>query len=269
MDFFNYLFEIINESNINVKFDKFKSFYDDFMMDKFINFTRKTPPIALSEPCYAKFCEVVEMKQINKKSKNKQLNFIHSIAHIEFSAIDIALDACYHFDALPKEYYYDWLKVADDEIRHFLMINALLEKMGAKYGDMQVHNGLFIALQKTQNSLIQRMALLPRYMEANGLDANFYIINKLKEQGGDAELIAVLQVILDEEVSHVSCGDKWFKFACKRENIDPNEYINIVQQLYPNSFKTTRNLNEADRIKAGFSVNELEKIKSFQRNFNE
>lgn len=267
MEFFDEILSIIDESDLELKFSKFALFYENFKANKELDFKRKTPLKPLEKPCYEKFCNVVAMRDLNKKiaPKDKNIHFIHSVAHIEFSAIDIALDAAYRFDGLPRAYYEDWLEVASDEIRHFLMISEILAKNGVKYGDFTVHNGLFIALTKTQNSLIERMALLPRYMEANGLDANAHIIKKLKEQGGNDELILVLEVILREEISHVSKGDRWFKFACEREKIEPSEYINIVRNLYPNSFSSIRTLNESDRLKAGFSQNELEEIKNLAR----
>lgn len=267
MDFFDEILEIINESDLELKFSKFTLFYEKFKKNNELSFKRHTPPKPLEKPCYEKFCNVVAMRDLNKKiaKKDRDIHFIHSVAHIEFSAIDIALDAAYRFDDLPRTYYEDWLEVADDEIRHFLMISEILAKNGVKYGDFTVHNGLFIALTKTQDSLVERMALLPRYMEANGLDANAHIIKKLIEQGGDNELIKALEVILHEEISHVFKGDRWFKFACEREKIDPNEYINIVRNLYPNSFSSIRELNESDRLKAGFSQNELENIKNLAR----
>ncbi len=207
------------------------------------------------------------MKELNKKvkPKDKNLNFIHSVAHIEFSAIDIALDACYRFRNLPREFYEDWLEVAEDEIRHFCMIENLLLKQCGRYGELSVHDGLFIALQKTSSSLTSRMALLPRYMEANGLDANAHIIKRLEGEGGNEELIECLKVILKEEVSHVYKGDKWFKFACKKEGIDENSYFDIILSLYPNSFKNVREINEQDRLKAGFSKEELCLIKNFSK----
>lgn len=207
------------------------------------------------------------MKELNKKvkPKDKNLNFIHSVAHIEFSAIDIALDACYRFRNLPREFYEDWLEVAEDEIRHFCMIENLLLKQGGRYGELSVHDGLFIALQKTSDSLTSRMALLPRYMEANGLDANAHIIKRLEGEGENEELIECLKVILKEEVSHVYKGDKWFKFACKKEGIDENNYFDIILSLYPNSFKNVREINEQDRLKAGFSKEELCLIKNFSK----
>ena len=132
----------------------------------------------LSAPSYSKICSIKSMKEIKQKHTNEA--FLHSIAHIEYSAIDIALDACYRFRNLPMEYYLDWLEVANDEIRHFKMISDKMESLGVRYGDYIVHDGLFIALIKTQNSLINRMAILPRYMEANGLDANLFMMENIK-----------------------------------------------------------------------------------------
>lgn len=267
MNFFDEIWEILNEGEIGLKFLKFELFYEKFKRDFNINFYESSKPDELITPSYAKFCEVVSMKELNKKVKlkDKNLNFIHSVAHIEFSAIDIALDACYRFRNLPREFYEDWLEVAEDEIRHFCMIENLLLKQGGRYGELSVHDGLFIALQKTSSSLTSRMALLPRYMEANGLDANTHIIKRLEGEGGNEELIECLKVILKEEVSHVYKGDKWFKFACKKEGIDENSYFDIILSLYPNSFKNVREINEQDRLKAGFSKEELCLIKNFSK----
>ncbi|OPA77150.1 ferritin [Campylobacter pinnipediorum subsp. pinnipediorum] len=263
MNFFDSIWDIINEGNKNKKIAKFNEFYKKYKNTKDINFNRVGEPKSLEKPCYSDFCDVVSMRNLNKKipQKDKNLYFIHSVAHIEFSAIDIALDECYRFDLMSRDFYDDWLEVADDEVRHFLMIEDLLAKNGGYYGCMQVHDGLFVALKKTENSLLERMALLPRYMEANGLDANAHIIKKLKKQNASIELINALQIILDEEIDHVKKGDKWFKYACKIENIDPLEYVNIIQRLYPNSFLTSRELNEEDRLKAGFSMDEIKIIK--------
>lgn len=267
MEFFDEIWQIINEENIAIKFDRFYKFYEIYKITTDINFSSTKKPEELKKPCYEAFCNVVSMRNLNKKvaQKDKNLNFIHSVAHIEFSAIDIALDECYRFRDMPRAFYDDWLCVADDEIRHFLMIEELLKEQGVSYGHFVVHDGLFVALQKTQDSLVARMALLPRYMEANGLDANAHIIARLKEQSGNERLVGVLEVILHDEISHVKKGDIWFKYACKMQNINPNEYINIVRSLYPNSFATSRNLNEKARLEAGFDKSELELIKSLAR----
>ncbi|CAD7287045.1 ferritin-like domain-containing protein [Campylobacter suis] len=270
MHFFDEIWDIINESEKEIKFLKFDDFYAKFKTTKEQNFTRDSKAKPLARPCYEKFCKVIAMKDINKKipSHQKQLNFLHNVAHIEFSAIDIALDAVYRFENLPYDYYADWLEVAQDEIRHFKMIEKLLGEYGAKYGDFEVHDGLFVALCKTQDSLKKRMALLPRYMEANGLDANTHIIKKLSQEAGNEKILEALNVILAEEVSHVSKGDRWFRYACELEGASTDEYINIVRELYPNAFASARELNEEARLKAGFSVAELEAIKSVARGRN-
>ena len=267
MRFFDEIWDILNEGDVGLKFLKFELFYEKFRSNLDICFDEISAPNELTTPCYAKFCDVVSMKELNKKvkPKDKNLNFIHSVAHIEFSAIDIALDACYRFRGLPREFYEDWLEVAEDEIRHFCMIENLLTKQGGRYGELSVHDGLFIALQKTSDRLTSRMALLPRYMEANGLDANAHIIKRLEAEGGQEELIECLKVILEEEVSHVYKGDKWFKFACKKEGVDEKSYFDIILNLYPNSFKSIREINEKDRLKAGFSEEELSWIKNFSK----
>lgn len=261
--FFESVWNILNEGNICVKFEEFHKFYKNFKRYHDIDFDLNNEVRLLERPSYANFCNVVSMRDLNKKipSDKKYVNFIHSIAHIEFCAIDIALDAVYRFRGLPRSYYEDWLEVACDEIRHFNMINELLNDNGVKYGDFVVHDGLFVALCKTQNSLLKRMALLPRYMEANGLDANAHIIKKLEFENNNERLIKILNIILQEEISHVSKGDKWFKYACEHENISTQEYVNIIKELYPNAFKSVRELNENARIKAGFSIDEINNIK--------
>lgn len=265
MGFYSELEKVLFCGEIELKFAKFKEFYENFLQNK-MEFEPNFIPKNLTTPSYAKFCQICDMRDMKKPKNVDKIGFLlHSIAHIEYSAIDIALDACYHFGALPCRYYADWLEVADDEIRHFRLIENLLHARGFKYGDFIVHDGLFVALIKTQNSLVDRMAVLPRFMEANGLDANDFMIQKNAKNPDFKEILPVLGVILDEEISHVKKGDIWFKFACEKAEISPDEYTNIVLKHYPNSFKTKRNLNIDARIKAGFSKNEIGYIFNLQK----
>lgn len=268
MEFFKSVGEILFCENLELKFEKFAKFYAKFCENE-VEFEKNFTPEILKTPSYAKFLKICEVKDIKKENLgNKKAKFLHSIAHIEYSAIDLALDAAYRFCDLPREFYADWLEVANDEIRHFNLINAELNKTGFKYGDFSVHDSLFIALLKTQNSLIERMAVVPRFLEANGLDANFFMISKLNPNDDFYELKPLLQTILDEEISHVKKGDKWFKIKCERlgfgENFD-KIYFDIVRKFYPKAFENLRILDEKDRILAGFSKIELEKIKNFQK----
>ena len=258
MNFFQRVWDVENESNLELKFAKFGALWAEF--DR-LEIPAEFSPKSLETPSYARICEVKSITDFKKqKGAPKQVASLHALAHIEFSAIDIALDACYAFCAMPRQFYFDWLEVAGDEIRHFKLVNSLLEKTGHNYGDFAVHNGLFVALQNTRGDLVERMAILPRYMEANGLDANNFMLSKLD----NIELAGVLKIIHDEEISHVKKGDFWFKFACERAGISPNCWFEIVKKHYPNAFKSVREIDERSRIQAGFSTNEIEKIKNFK-----
>ena len=256
--FFEKLKEIILCSDINKKFELFYQVFEN--LDNF-SFKNSKLPIKFTNPSYAKFCKIVPPSKVPRRrgfeTKKKKAILLHAIVHIEYSAIDLALDACYRFRNMPKEYYKDWMIVAEDEIRHFKMINSLLEKTGYKYGDFPVHDSLFEASQKT-NDLLSRMAIIPRWYEANGLDANEKIIKKLQKTDDEfaKEVIEALKIILKEEIPHVQKGDKWFKFECKRQNLDPlKTYFKIVDNFFKDWKK--KDLNVKARLKAGFSCNEL------------
>jgi uncharacterized ferritin-like protein (DUF455 family) len=255
---FKKLEKIIECSNINKKFEMFEELYKNF--DKY-DFNSDKKPKFFEKPSFASFCKIVPPSKVPRRrgfeSNEKKAVLLHAIVHIEYSAIDLALDAAYRFRNMPKEFYKDWLEVAEDEIRHFKLINTLLEKTGYKYGDFPVHNSLFEASQKTQD-LLSRMAIVPRWYEANGLDANEKIINKLKKYQDPfaKEIIKALEIILKEEIPHVQKGDKWFKWACKRKNLNPIEtYFKIVDNFFKDWKK--KDLNVAARLKAGFSCDEL------------
>ena len=136
--------------------------------------------------------------------------FIHSIAHIELNAIDLGWDAVYRFRGLPADFYADWVRVADDEARHFSMLRGRLQALGYDYGDFDAHNGLWEMCEKTAHDGLARMALVPRVLEARGLDVTPGMIVKLRSLGDDATA-DVLEVILREEVAHVAAGSRWFR----------------------------------------------------------
>ncbi|WP_226966520.1 ferritin-like domain-containing protein [Sulfurimonas sediminis] len=215
------------------------------------------------EPSYSLTCKIVPPQDVPKRTnlttKEGQVNLLHAIAHIEYSAIDLALDGAYRFTNMPKQYYDDWLEVADDEIRHFLLLEKLLHELGSKYGDVEVHNALFEASQRTQ-TLLERMAVVPRYLEANGLDATPMILQKIQRMPKNTMLEKIthtLHVILDEEVSHVKKGDVWFAYACEKEGVNKDVYFEIIDKYYPQGFLRPKNLNLEARKAAGFTCNEL------------
>lgn len=160
---------------------------------------------------------------------------------------------------MPKQFYDNWLEVAEDEIRHFLMINRLLNELGMHYGDLPVHTNLFLAMQNTPN-LLERMAIIPRYLEANGLEQNPNIIKKLSgtPDAFNKKIESALEIILQEEISHVKKGDFWFKFECQRQGFNPeSKYLEILEKFYPGSTTKNLQLNFEARKEAGFSCSEL------------
>jgi len=152
--------------------------------------------------------------------------------------------------------------VADDEVRHFEMIEGLLKELGSYYGEYPVHDALFEASMRTLN-LYERMAVVPRYLEANGLDATPLILRKLESHKSDPmiqKIMAALHVILDEEVDHVRKGDVWFAYACEREEKEISSYFEIIEKHYPHSFPRKININCTARQQAGFRRDELSRI---------
>ncbi len=143
---------------------------------------------------------------------------IHAIAHIEFNAINLALDAVWRFDGMPPAYYTDWMLVAGEEARHFRLLRDHLRLQGYDYGDFPAHQGLWTMCEKTQHDIVARMALVPRTLEARGLDATPQIQAKLRQVGTPDALAAVgiLDIILRDEVGHVAIGNHWYRWLCER-----------------------------------------------------
>ena len=185
---------------------------------------------------------------------------VHAVAHIEFNAINLALDAVYRFRDMPAEYYADWIAVALDESRHFRMLEARLQAFGVAYGDLPAHNGLWEMAEKTADSCLVRMALVPRVLEARGLDVTPGMIRRL-EAAGDPETVAALEVILDEEVRHVAIGTRWFRHCCERDGLDPAAtFLDLLRRYYPRLPRGPFNLDA--RYAAGFSKAEMEALES-------
>ncbi len=262
MNFYKELELIIEAKNPVTKIEHFREFYQAYKSDE-IEFEKEFKAKEFDTPSYDDICTIVPPQDVPKRSnlitKEGQINLLHAIAHIEYSAIDLALDAAYRFIGLPKKYYDDWLEVADDEIKHFVMLDELLKELDASYGDIEVHNALFEASQRTQ-TLIERMAVVPRYLEANGLDATPMILKKLQRLPKSEmieKIIVNLNIILEEEIDHVKKGDVWFHYACIKDAKERDIYFEIIDKYYPQGFLRAKNLNTDARKEAGFSCKEL------------
>lgn len=182
---------------------------------------------------------------------------LHAIAHIEFNAINLALDAGWRFENMPADYYADWLSVAQDEARHFAMLRARLQEMDFDYGDFAAHNGLWEAAEKTAHDVLLRMALVPRVLEARGLDVTPGMMARLRKVG-DVETVAILEVILREEVRHVEIGTRWFRHLCARRGLDPTQTFRAL--LIEHGVRLRPPLNVEARRAAGFVDAELQTV---------
>lgn len=192
---------------------------------------------------------------------------MHSIAHIEFNAINLALDAVWRFDAMPEAYYRDWMRVAAEEAHHFSLLRAHLQTLenrsqpvaqGYDYGDFPAHNGLWEMTEKTSGDITARMALVPRTLEARGLDATPLIQAKLRKAGTPHALAAcaILDTILRDEVGHVAIGNHWYRWLCERDGLEPVAHYRWLTQHYQ-APRLRPPFNEAARKQAGFSDDEL------------
>jgi len=183
---------------------------------------------------------------------------VHAVAHIEFNAINLALDAVYRYRDLPSAYYDDWLRVAAEEARHFGLLAERLAEYGLTYGDLPAHNGLWEMAVKTADDWLMRMALVPRLLEARGLDVTPGMIERLR-QAGDLQTVAILGVILEEEVGHVAIGSRWFVHACAQRGLEPEStFLELLRRHAPGHIGGR--LNHRARLQAGFSASELNKL---------
>jgi uncharacterized ferritin-like protein (DUF455 family) len=188
----------------------------------------------------------------------------HSLAHIEFNAMNLALDAIWRFPDMPQEYYEDWLKVAKEESYHFSLINEHLQSFGFSYGDFPAHNSLWEMVERTTDSVIARMALVPRTMEARGLDAVPGIRDRFR-QIKDGKAVEILEIILRDEIGHVLIGNRWFNFLCAGENTSPiTAYRELAGKYHAPTLKGPFNFEA--RQQAGFTSEELDLLESLGEN---
>lgn len=183
---------------------------------------------------------------------------VHAIAHIEFNAINLAWDAVYRFRGFPAEYYRDWASCAHDEARHFAMLDARLGELGHAYGDFDAHDGLWEMAEKTAHSDLARMALVPRVLEARGLDVTPGMIERLRGVG-DERTIGILEVILREEVAHVAAGTRWFRWCCERDGLEPRAtFIALLRAYMGGNLRGP--FNHPARLAAGFDAEEMDQL---------
>ncbi|WP_238259192.1 ferritin-like domain-containing protein [Cupriavidus pauculus] len=182
-------------------------------------------------------------------------NMIHALCHIEFNAINLALDAVWRFSGMPAAYYRDWLRVADEEAYHFTLLANHLQTLGAAYGDFPAHNSLWEMTDKTSGDVLARMALVPRTLEARGLDASPPVRAKLAD-AGDQAAAEIIDIILRDEVGHVAIGNRWYRWLCTQRGLEPvATYAQLSDQYKAPKLRGPFNLDA--RRAAGFDEDEL------------
>jgi uncharacterized ferritin-like protein (DUF455 family) len=205
--------------------------------------------------------QLVPAKRVPSRSpftEEGRAALLHAICHIEFNAINLALDAVWRFPALPEAYYRDWLRVAVEEAHHFALLREHLSTLGHAYGDFDAHDGLWTMCEKTAGDVVARMALVPRTLEARGLDATPPMLARLRE-AGDQRAVEILEVILRDEIGHVAIGNRWYRFLCEREGLDPLAHYPLLAARH-GAPRLKPPFNLAARAAAGFSEDELDAL---------
>lgn len=202
--------------------------------------------------------ELVAPQEVPRRklgSKEGVLALVHAICHIEFNAINLGLDAAYRFRNMPLDFYKDWLLVAKEETKHFRMLSEHLESEGSFYGAFAAHNGLWDSAERTAHDTLVRMALVPRVLEARGLDVTPGIIHRLHEVG-ESRVVELLKIILHEEEGHVEIGNRWYRYLCEKRGIEEiPTALNLLKE-YGQMIRAP--LNEEARLRSGFTKEELE-----------
>lgn len=186
---------------------------------------------------------------------------MHAVCHIEFNAINLALDAVWRFAGMPDNYYADWLSVACEESTHFVLVRDFLNTLGFAYGDFDAHDGLWSMCEKTRDDVVARMAVVPRTLEARGLDATPLIQEKLQRVGTEdaRKASAILDIILRDEVGHVAIGNHWYHWLCEQQGLDAvahDQYL--VTKLEAPRLRPPFNLEA--RRRAGFTAEEMQRL---------
>ena len=216
------------------------------------------PPEQISVPGRPKKPKLVLPKHLKKRGIATQTgrnHLMHAVAHIEFNAINLALDAVYRFANQPRQFYVEWLRVAEEEAKHFKLVSQYLKSNSIAYGDFPAHDGLWDMCLRTSEDILARMALVPRVLEARGLDVTPSLIEKLI-QAKDDKAADVLQLIYEEEIDHVRIGSDWFVYHCHQRKLEPkNTFLYYVKKYLHGELRGPFNLTA--RQKAGFTEVEL------------
>lgn len=250
---------ILVNTDVQLKVEQLQHVFDGYHQQHIhLDVSREYLADHLNLPGRPQKPELVPPLQVPKRRMDTiegRASLLHSLAHIEFNAMNLALDAIWRFPNMPTQYYEDWLKVAKEEAYHFSLVNEHMRSYGFSYGDFLAHNSLWEMVERTTDAVIARMALVPRTMEARGLDAVPGIRDRFK-QVKDVKAVEILEIILHDEIGHVSIGNRWFNFLCTKENLSPiAAYRDLARQYRAPTLRGPFNVEA--RQQAGFTQEEL------------
>jgi len=258
--------QVLALSDLEDKLQATEELYQRWMLEK-LSTESITTPQPIEQAGHPEKPDLVPPRKLKRRrlgSPEGHASMLHAIAHIEFNAINLALDAVYRFRDMPLEYYADWIRIADEERYHFQLVRKRLNQLGYEYGDFPSHNGLWEAAEMSASDPLLRMALVPRVLEARGLDVNPKIMQKLSSIG-DKQSVDILEIILRDEVGHVKAGTKWFHYLCKQRKLDPEQtFRELVSEYMLYAIRGPFYL--PGRVKAGFSESELDFLQSVDGN---
>ncbi len=259
MSLFNAAYQCLSASTIEEKVLLTQAFAQQWTERTLVwSEADEPPPLAISipgRPAQPRLVAPRELPRRRLSTHEGHAALLHSVAHIEFNAINLAWDAVYRFRYMPLAYYDDWVWVAAEEAQHFQALRGHLRSLGYDYGDFPAHNGLWEMAQDTAHDVLVRMAMVPRVLEARGLDVTPGMMQKL-EAFGDQEAVAILQVIWQEEIGHVAAGSRWFHFSCAQRHYEAES---TFRQLIKDYLKGDLHppFHQEARLAAGFSAAEL------------
>jgi uncharacterized ferritin-like protein (DUF455 family) len=213
------------------------------------------PPGLPGRPARPALVHPVALPRRSANTTEGRAALLHAVAHIEFNAINLALDAIWRFDGMPTDYYRDWLQVAGEEALHFTLLAGHLATLDHTYGDFDAHDGLWSMTERTAGDIVARMALVPRTLEARGLDATPPMRARLT-QAGDQRAAQILDIILRDEIGHVAIGNRWYRWLCEREQLDPVSHYRLLARRH-HAPRLRPPFNHAARRAAGFSDDEI------------
>lgn len=216
--------------------------------------------VQAGRPSAPKLVDPTKLPRRKLGSDEGKAALIHAVAHIEFNAINLAVDAAWRFQGLPDDYYRDWLQIASEEAYHFSLLQTRLGQLGYAYGDFPAHNGLWDLAMKTADDPLKRMALVPRVMEARGLDVTPGMSARFA-QLGDQATVDILAIILRDEVGHVEAGSRWYKHLCAERGLDAEtHYFELLDEYFAGGTRCP--LHKEARLQAGFSQSELDRLEA-------